>query len=189
MASKKYRYWQAIVYPESAPEDWIDILDSLHIPAVISPLHDDDVKEETGEIKKPHYHVTLLFDGPTTFERVAEIMTKIKAARWEQVVSLRGNMRYMCHLDNPEKAQYNEDDMVFLSGAQQDYEKAIELPDSRYAVIKEIRQYVIDNDIVYYSDLFETVPDKWFKVLCDTPNIYYFMRDRSWRWEQKQKRR
>ena len=45
------RNWSLVVYPESAPENWRDILDDYHIPWVESPLHDKDVNPD-GEIKK-----------------------------------------------------------------------------------------------------------------------------------------
>ena len=34
------RTWTFVQYPESAPENWRDILDGYHIPWVESPLHD-----------------------------------------------------------------------------------------------------------------------------------------------------
>ena len=62
MAGSRTRNFASIVYPESAPEDWKEILIQQFVPAFISPLHDQDVNPG-GEIKKPHYHVILMFDG------------------------------------------------------------------------------------------------------------------------------
>lgn len=53
------RNWSVIVYPESAPENWRQILDESHIEWIESPLHEFDTNP-TGEIKKPHYHILLL---------------------------------------------------------------------------------------------------------------------------------
>ena len=50
------------MYPESAPENWREILADLHIPVLISPLHDKDVTPD-GEIKKAHYHVIIMYGG------------------------------------------------------------------------------------------------------------------------------
>ena len=50
------RNWSLVVYPESAPENWRDILDDYHIPWVESPLHDKDINPD-GEIKK---HIGIL---------------------------------------------------------------------------------------------------------------------------------
>ena len=51
----RVRNYATIVYQESAPAGWLDILDELHIPAFVSPLHDKDLNKE-GEIKKAHWH-------------------------------------------------------------------------------------------------------------------------------------
>ena len=42
--------WTFIVYPESAPKNWKEVLDGYHIPWVSSPLHDKDINA-TGEPK------------------------------------------------------------------------------------------------------------------------------------------
>ncbi|MEB8657649.1 Rep family protein, partial [Staphylococcus caprae] len=43
--------WNLIVYPESAPEGWKELLVEDGISFVCSPLHDKDILP-TGEIKK-----------------------------------------------------------------------------------------------------------------------------------------
>ena len=61
----KKRNWGAVVYPESAPEDWEEILKLKGISWARSPLHDSDINP-TGEPKKAHYHIIISFPGPTT---------------------------------------------------------------------------------------------------------------------------
>ena len=56
--SDRTRNWTVVLYPESAPENWRDILDALHIEWVESPLHEFDTNA-TGEVKKPHWHLLL----------------------------------------------------------------------------------------------------------------------------------
>ena len=36
------RNFATVVYPESAPENWIDLLKRQCVPAFISPLHNED---------------------------------------------------------------------------------------------------------------------------------------------------
>ena len=57
------RAWTFIVYPDSAPTNWRDILDSKCIPWVESPLHDPDPDAPPEEARKKHYHVSLEFEG------------------------------------------------------------------------------------------------------------------------------
>ena len=65
----KKRSWAFVLYPESAPTDWLDLLTQKGVPFCVSPLHDKDVNP-TGEIKKSHYHIILNYSGPTTFNSV-----------------------------------------------------------------------------------------------------------------------
>ena len=53
---QKGRDWTFIVYPESAPLDWRNILDETHIKWIESPLHDKDFNAD-GTLKKPHWHI------------------------------------------------------------------------------------------------------------------------------------
>lgn len=46
----KGRDWAFIVYPESAPENWREILDDTHIRWIESPLHDKDFNDVWPEI-------------------------------------------------------------------------------------------------------------------------------------------
>lgn len=108
---RKARYWTFLAYTESLPCDLYNYLIELGLVFAISPLHDKDVNP-TGELKKEHYHVLLEFPGPTTYKNVKEnIVDPIGQPIPKAVMSIRGAYRYLCHLDNPEKAQYNVNDI------------------------------------------------------------------------------
>lgn len=55
----RVRNWSWIVYPESAPENWRQLLDETGEKWIESPLHDKDINETTDEIKKPHWHIII----------------------------------------------------------------------------------------------------------------------------------
>uniref|UniRef100_UPI003F68ECB9 replication protein n=1 Tax=Streptococcus pluranimalium TaxID=82348 RepID=UPI003F68ECB9 len=60
-----------LIYPESAPEDWIEKLEQLGQPIAISPLHDMDKSNVEGqEYKKPHYHVMYRANNNVTADSV-----------------------------------------------------------------------------------------------------------------------
>jgi hypothetical protein len=121
----KTRNWAFVIYPESAPNDWMDILINTHIPILVSPLHDRDEAED-GLPKKPHYHVVIMMDGPITKKRADEIIEPFCGTKSaEYIKSLRGYVRYLAHLDDPDKAQYDPSDIIALSGA--DLGKLLEL--------------------------------------------------------------
>lgn len=180
--SKRTRNFATVVYPESAPEDWQDILAAQFVPAFISPLHDQDVNPG-GEAKKPHFHVVIMFDSVKTREQAEELFKLIGGVGCEVVQSIRGYSRYLCHLDNPEKAQYKQEDVRSLSGA--DYIATIGLVLDKYKAIGEMIDYCELNNIVSYSELLVYCRQErfdWFRVLCynGTVVIKEYLKSKSW---------
>lgn len=110
--NKKARYWTFVAYPESLTCNLVDFLSKNGLVYAISPLHDKDI-DITGEPKKPHFHILLEFPGPTTYKKVKEDITEpLGQPIPTPVMTIRGAYRYLCHLDNPDKAQYNEKDII-----------------------------------------------------------------------------
>lgn len=144
----KSRFWSFILYPESALAGWENILIEMGCVFAVSPLHDRDVTAE-GESKKEHYHILLQFDGPTTFKNVKEnICDAVGGTIPKKVISMRGYYRYLCHLDNPEKAQYDIKDIKCFGGFN------CEMTTSEINYIKSlICDDIITEHIVEYSDL------------------------------------
>lgn len=171
--AKRTRNYATVVYPESAAEHWQEILSQQFIPCMISPLHDSDLNP-TGEPKKPHYHVIFMYDSVKTIEQAREVIELIGGVGCEVVQSIRGYARYLCHLDNPEKAQYKPDDVRCLCGA--DYLGIIGLAIDRYVVISEMQDYVKNNDVHSFAELADYARNErmdWFRSLCD--NSAYIM--------------
>ena len=116
-AGKRARAWTAIVYPESAPEGWVDVLREQLIECLISPLHDKDVLP-TGEPKKSHHHVVLSFKNPTTYAKACEVFEAIGAVvppeKECRVKDFRQMGRYLCHLDQPDKHRYPMQDVISI---------------------------------------------------------------------------
>ncbi|MBM6702879.1 replication protein [Megasphaera elsdenii] len=150
--SKRTRNYATVVYPESAPEDWKEKLTELHVPCLISPLHDKDINPDQTP-KKPHIHVMLMFDSVKTVEQVKELLQPIGAVGCEPISSVRGYARYLCHLDNPEKHQYSQLDVQELNGS--DYIAVTELTSDRRATGQEIRKFCREYGIVSFSSLIE----------------------------------
>ena len=68
----KKKYWAFVLYLESAPENWKELLQLRGIPVCISPYHDKDINPD-GTPKKPHYHIILCFPNTTTYNNVKNI--------------------------------------------------------------------------------------------------------------------
>lgn len=169
--SKRTLNWCIVVYPDSAPANWRDILDDLHIEWVESPLHDMDVNPGTGELKKPHWHVLLLFGSVKTYEQVCEVIAPLNCPIPQRCFSVKGNIRYMIHLDNPDKYQYDQAGIVAHGG----YDIADAFKPSaseRYTIIRDMCAFVRANDICEFQDLVDYAMeqhfDDWFPLLCDS---------------------
>lgn len=163
------RNWTCIVYPDSAPSNWIDIINDYHIEWICSPIHDKDLNA-TGEPKKAHYHILLLFGGVKSYEQVLELLKPLNCTIPERNHNAKALVRYMAHLDNPEKFQYSVGDIKSYGGV--DLAELLKPSSSeRYFLVKEMLEFVKSESIIEYQDLVDYALcfrfDDWFPLLCD----------------------
>lgn len=144
----KARLWAFLLYPESMPGNWKDILAGAHIPVLVSPLHDSDV-DDNGEIKKPHYHVLTIFDGPIPEMQLLDVLGDLNVKHVEKVISRMSYERYLCHLDNPEKYQYPIAEIQCFGGAVPKFCIDADFRDGFIAVTRIIEQ----QGFTVYADL------------------------------------
>ena len=165
------RNFATVVYPESAPEGWREILAGYFVPAFISPLHDKDINA-TGEPKKAHHHVMVMFEGKKSEEQVKVMFDSIGGVGLEKVESLRGYARYLCHLDNPEKHQYKPEEATAYGGA--DYPGIIGLAIDELNAVAEMMEFVDDYEIRSYAQLLRYARDHrqdWFRCLIKSTTV------------------
>lgn len=184
---RKTRNWGTVVYPESAPADWLQIITDIHVAALVSPLHDSDVNPG-GEPKKPHHHVMFMFDGPKEESLARSLFEKFGGVGCEYINSARAYGRYLCHLDNPEKHRYNTSDVKALSGA--DYQSLIATPGEKYKVIAEMMDWVDQYNVDAYSDLLRWARlnrEDWFLILCDSGTYVMkeYLKSKVWKAQQE----
>lgn len=178
MSDTRKRNFVTIVYPESAPENFKEIIGDWHIPAFLSPLHDKDVNPD-GEKKKAHYHLMLMFRGKKSLDQVKEIIKEVNAVGCQEVNSVDGQARYLLHLDNPEKARYDRKDLIEFGGAE--YDRMVERSGDELKLITELSQLIIEMGIDNVADaliccldsgrddLIRQLTQKssyWFTALC-----------------------
>ena len=110
---KRSNKWAFLLYQESAPKNYLDILEEMHIPFVLSPWHDKDINKETGEFKKAHKHGVLFFESLKSYTQVSELLTeKLNTpSHVEIVMSPKGMYDYFIHAENPGKTLYNIDEI------------------------------------------------------------------------------
>lgn len=108
----KGRHFSFIVYPESAPSNWIEELKKRGLAFVVSPLHDKDVNPD-GTPKKAHYHVIVSWGNTTTYRAAKGLCVLLNCPQPQMLKSCNGMYRYLTHKDNPEKYQYREQPICY----------------------------------------------------------------------------
>lgn len=172
MATKN-RYWCFIAYPDSLTAGWEQILEETLLPCYISPLHLYD-RFPDGTSKKPHYHIIVCFEGPTTYKNVLDnICAPLNASIPKQVLTLKGAYDYLTHKNAPNKYQYAPEDIVYLNGATEqiiDKEKAT--GDAFYF----IETFIVDNNIKSFRQLSLAIHSLNNSLLSSVVrgNAYYF---------------
>lgn len=154
-ASDRTSKWAFIVYPDSAPTGWKKILEIKLIPIAISPLHSPD-PEGSGEEFKAHYHVMLDFSSVKSYEQVLSISVSVNGSFPIRLEDPGAYFRYMAHLDQPKKQQFEHgiDDIECLNGFDKDKYSLISKKQLE-SIFREICDFIDENNITEYSTLVE----------------------------------
>lgn len=150
------RVWSFLIYPDSAPEDFKKLFSELALCGALSPLHDKD-KNDDDTMKKAHYHCLLQFDGKKSQKQVQEISDRFSGVLPVKVLSLNGSTRYLTHMDDADKAQYNASDVYVFGGFDYERHTARTLKRDTDALRSDVIKYIINEDIVEYADLVENL--------------------------------
>lgn len=176
------KWWSFIIYPESAPENWVERLKTTGCQFALSPLHDKDVwghdspevvDPQTGEIiekqgshyhsgdrKKEHRHGLIKFDRTMSYASANDLIREITGGPYiQKCLSLKGQYEYFIHLNNPEKYQYEKDEIEKFNGF------IIEPTESdRMVMVDEIGRTIAENCFIdlgevraYYNGQYEYI--------------------------------
>lgn len=167
--SDRTRNWTFVLYEDSVPTNWRDMLDGEHIEWVESPWHDKDINAD-GEPKKKHKHILLLFGGVKSYEQVKDVTDKLHCPIPQRCHNAKAMVRYMAHLDNPEKAQYDVSEIRGHGGV--DLAELLRPSSSeRYSLLREMIAFVKAHNVTEFKDLMDYAAaerfDDWFPLLCD----------------------
>ena len=150
--TKRSNKWAFLLYKESAPENYLDILEEMQVPYILSPWHDQDVDKKTGELLKAHKHGALFFDSLKSYTQVSELLTEnLNTPKNVQIVlSPKGMLDYFTHAQNPDKTPYNAEDIE--SGAGFDLDQfLVEQQSGRF--INEVIDLINDYNFTEFQDL------------------------------------
>lgn len=194
--SKKARYWVIIIFENNWKEvpNWREILIDTHLRFCVSPLHDHDIwseldvqkhpdraeyiKQHIGEPKNPHYHVMIHGDDNMTFKTVKEIVAPLGCSMPQPVYAPDGMYSYFTHENNPEKAQYNVNDMMHYNGSDpSDYIMEISKW-KKSKMIDELDEIFVERGAVKYYEMLRIARS------MDNPNYLWLVQNNTYHFNQ-----
>lgn len=105
-APRRTNTFAFLIYPEWS--NFKQIITYIQNERYALILHDMDIKDdETGELKKPHVHVVVRFQGRRTLQSVQnEYKKQGVEPRFVETCNERVMLRYLTHIDDKDKHQY-----------------------------------------------------------------------------------
>lgn len=181
---KQRKIWWAYLYEDSAPDNFLDLIRESGYEG-LAMKHDHDTTA-AGELKEAHWHVVVRFSHAVQAKEAKEVLTSFGCK--EKSVQYRDSWtavaRYLCHLDDPNKFQYDPAEVVEFGGA--DYLNAINRSADKYRIIGEMCDWCQENHNYSFRilvDYARTENLEWFMALSD--NCAIFMREylKSYRYD------
>ena len=153
----KKRNWTIVLYPESAPDNWRELIKETGLSFAVSPLHDKDISGDDLP-KKPHYHIIMCYPGPTTYNVVKSFFDTLNCPIPKPLESVQGMYRYFTHMDDPHKYQYDEKEIEIYNGF--DIREYIALSKNEVDKLKmKIQLLIREYKITEYAELMDLLLD------------------------------
>lgn len=158
----KSKYFCCVLYPDSATYDVDKIIKSLaaeHLTFAVSPIHDRDI-EDDGSFKKAHYHLLLAYSSATTLNNIRCWfnfcgMPESELHSVRVCASCVGYYRYLTHKDNPEKAQYDDNDIRVFNDSDELFKKFSKTSSEKIDDLVRIFQIVDELNTISFHSLIQ----------------------------------
>lgn len=95
-AAGRSRWHEVILYPEDQDTEAVKARAAANWTEWVGILHDLDVNQDTGEIKRPHYHLLLRSENARSVSAVARAL-RLPANRVEAKANGEAAMAYLTH--------------------------------------------------------------------------------------------
>lgn len=181
---KKFKYWGALSWCDSEPSDIIERAKKCNIECccithdkdfndMATPVEYGDTTLQPGEAKKVHRHWIFAFPNTTTLNNATNIIQEVTNGNVPIGLSnVKGAFAYLTHKHDPNKAQYNENDISYFNGFVP--ENYISLGAGEEDAATESIELIID--------------DQGFEEYCDLvaylrtnyPDLARFVRTHTW---------
>lgn len=139
ISNDRYRHFIAILYDKSDFYNFDDVMFNLRGFKYFAYIKHQPEKSESVE----HYHVFISLDSATTISCISKRLG-IPPNYIQYVKSVRASIRYLTHIDYPEKIQYKEDDVFVSASLFRKFKKCFEDVKSESDIIDDIYNW-IDN--------------------------------------------
>ena len=158
----KSKYFCCILYPDCATYDTDNVIKALaeeHLTFAVSPIHDRDVDDD-GSLKKGHYHLLLAYSSATTLNNIRGWLNACGMPESE-LHSVRvcasgvGYYRYLTHKDNPEKVQYNDNDIRVFNDSDELFKKFSKTSSEKIDDLIRIFQIVDELNTISFHSLIQ----------------------------------
>lgn len=147
ISPKAYRHFVAILYPDSEIYNYDDILFNLNQFKYYAYITHKPEKEESKE----HVHLFVSLDSPTTIKNFSKRLG-IPENYIQYVKSVRSSVRYLTHIDYPEKIQYDIEHCNVSGAFWRKFRKQFEDIKSESDIIEDIYKWI---DNFQYGDYHE----------------------------------
>lgn len=122
--AKMARNFTAIVYPDESVANFLEVLSSVRVPILVSPIH--HAVKDNGEEAKPHRHIMLSFSGKKSVDSMNHIhdylvSQGVALTQFQNVTDKLAMESYFIHKGYPEKEQFEYKDLTALCGYKLNY--------------------------------------------------------------------
>ena len=138
--AKTARVFIASLKPSWSKEKMQKFVDSMKGTSLVYMInHDRDKNLETGEIIENHTHMLIEYQTPRKISTVANLF-EVESNFIEICKSKKASLRYLTHLDDREKYQYNSDEVIHNNTVSYD-----DLIKGQNLSDKEIAKYLMES--------------------------------------------
>lgn len=179
-SEKRSRNFGGVIYPDSESYDYEQVLidGQNYFQEFAYILHDSDV-DENGELKKAHIHWLGRRKNGVHLSTVAKVMG-IEVHHIEMLRNWHGSVRYLTHIDYPDKFQYSIDS---ISGTIKDIYFYFNVVSEGDAVINIIKQR--DAGKSYREILFDAVEKGYYAHFRRNLGIVQIIEEDDWYLREK----
>lgn len=175
LVENRSRVWSCIIYPgDSAPDNWQKILEEFRCPVAVSPLHTEEELKD-GSMEKNHRHVIFNFGGVKSYKQVKLLTDALHGTVPQPVIDIRSYTRYLIHLDQTDKKQYERSDIITFG----DYDLETCLLPSKGYMIKltmAMTNYIVENRVTEFYEFAQICMEQnqaWYDILLNEKTSYF----------------